>query len=107
MKLWLRFDDYNAQKRLMDSLTDFVDKYDVHVFLVAHSRKKDSEGERAGKMDVKGISEITDNAHNVISIWRNKDKEETIYTLHQIKNPEVRVREVDMQRTIHDAVFSV
>jgi len=107
MKLGLRFDDYNAQKTLMDKLTSFVDKYDVHVFLVAHSRKKDSEGERAGKMDVKGVSEITDNAHNVVSIWRNKDKEETIYTLHQSQNPEDRVREVEMRKSIHDAVFSV
>tara|TARA_Y100000310_G_scaffold339867_1_gene433910 strand:- start:4875 stop:6767 length:1893 start_codon:yes stop_codon:yes gene_type:complete len=107
MKLGLRFDDYNAQKRLMDKITDFVDKYDVHVFLVAHSRKKDSEGERAGKMDVKGISEITDNAHNVISIWRNKEKEELMYTLRQSPNPEDRVREMDVKSKVHDAVFSV
>lgn len=107
MKCGLRFDDYNAQKKTMDMLTEFVDKFDVHVFLVAHSRKKDGEGERAGKMDVKGISEITDNAHNVLSIWRNKNKEETINTLKQSKNPQDKIKEVEVMRSVHDAVFSV
>ena len=107
MKCGLRFDDYNAQKKTMDTLTGFVDKYDVHVFLVAHSKKKDSEQERAGKMDVKGISEITDNAHNVLSIWRNKHKEETLNTLKQSENPNDRIKEVEVQRSVHDAVFSV
>lgn len=107
MKCGLRFDDYNAQKKTMDLLTSFVDKYDVHVFLVAHSKKKDSEQERAGKMDVKGISEITDNAHNVLSIWRNKHKEETINTLRQSENPQDRIKEVEVCRSVHDAVFSV
>ena len=107
MKCGLRFDDYNAQKKTMDLLTQFVDKYDVHVFLVAHSKKKDSEQERAGKMDVKGISEITDNAHNVLSIWRNKHKEETINTLRQSDNPQDRIKEVEVARSVHDAVFSV
>ena len=107
MKCGLRFDDYNAQKKTMDMLTEFVDKYDVHVFLVAHSRKKDGEGERAGKMDVKGISEITDNAHNVLSIWRNKNKEETINTLRQSQNPNDKIKEIEVERSVHDAVFSV
>ena len=107
MKCGLRFDDYNGQKKTMDMLTDFVDRYDVHVFLVAHSRKKDSEGERAGKMDVKGISEITDNAHNVISIWRNKDKEETLNALRQSTNPEDKVKFVEVSKSSPDAVFSV
>tara|TARA_B100001939_G_C16927365_1_gene612335 strand:+ start:1 stop:903 length:903 start_codon:yes stop_codon:yes gene_type:complete len=107
MKCGLRFDDYNAQKTTMDLLTQFVDKYDVHVFLVAHSRKKDSEGERAGKMDVKGISEITDNAHNVLSIWRNKEKEEILNTLKQSQNPNDKIKIVEVEREMHDAVFSV
>lgn len=107
MKCGLRFDDYNAQKTTMDLLTQFVDKYDVHVFLVAHSRKKDSEGERAGKMDVKGISEITDNAHNVLSIWRNKEKEEILNTLRQSQNPNDKIKIVEVERDMHDAVFSV
>lgn len=107
MKCGLRFDDYNAQKKTMDLLTQFVDKYDVHVFLVAHSRKKDSEGERAGKMDVKGISEITDNAHNVLSIWRNKEKEEILGSLKQSQNPNDKIKQIEIEREMHDAVFSV
>jgi len=58
-------------------------------------------------MDVKGISEITDNAHNVLSIWRNKNKEETINTLKQSKNPQDKIKEVEVMRSVHDAVFSV
>jgi len=107
MKCGLRFDDFNAQKKTMDLLTQFVDRYDVHVFLVAHSRKKDGEHERAGKMDVKGISEITDNAHNVLSIWRNKKKEEMIGSLKESQNPNDKIKQVEIEREMHDAVFSV
>ena len=48
----------------------------MHVHLVAHSRKGKDEKEIVGKLDVKGSSDITNQADNVITVWRNKKKEE-------------------------------
>ena len=81
MKCGLSADDYNGQKATLDDLTDFSARWPVHIFLVAHSRKQDDESKRAGKMDVKGAGEITDMAHNVWTVFRNKKKERTIRSL--------------------------
>lgn len=81
MKLGLAADDWNGQKKVLDELTEFSKRLPVHIFLVAHSKKKDDEGARAGKMDVKGAGEITDLAHNVWTVFRNKKKERTIRAL--------------------------
>ena len=71
-------DDYNGQKGFVDKLTDFAKSYDVCVLLVAHMRKGQSENEDAGKMGVKGSGAITDMVDTVLSVWRNKPKEERI-----------------------------
>jgi twinkle protein len=75
MKCGIAEDDYNGQKSLVDRLQNFAQKDNVHVHLVAHSRKKADESESPGKMDVRGAASITDLADNVFSIWRNKKKE--------------------------------
>jgi len=75
MKCGIAEDDYKAQKEFVDRLCDFKNAHDVHVHLVAHSRKKMSENDAPGKMDVKGTGAITDLADNVYSVWRNKKKE--------------------------------
>ena len=103
MKCGLAFDDYKGQKLLVDKLFDFTQKYDVHIFLVAHSKKKESEKEYVGKMDVKGISEITDMAHNVISVWRNKAKEEAINTIDPRDIDEIH----NLETTMFNSLFSV
>lgn len=71
-------DDYNAQKKFIDQLTDFTLEKPIHVHLVAHDRKGENETGVPGKMDVRGTSGITDMADNVISVWRNKPKEDQI-----------------------------
>ncbi|MDQ3057256.1 MAG: AAA family ATPase, partial [Pseudomonadota bacterium] len=71
-------DDYNGQKLFVDKLTDFAKTYDVAVILVAHMRKGQNENEDAGKMGVKGSGAITDMVDTVLSVWRNKPKEERI-----------------------------
>jgi len=79
MKCGIKEDDYNGQKEAIDKITSFCDKYEVHVFLVAHSRKMGDEAtSRTSKFDVKGSGSITDQAHNIITIWRNKKKEKLI-----------------------------
>lgn len=71
-------DDYEQQKNFVDALVMFAMEYDVHVHLVAHSKKKDDEKSAPGKLDVKGSGSITDLAHNVVSVYRNKEKEDKI-----------------------------
>lgn len=74
-KCGLAEDDYNGQKAIVERLVDFAHQYGVHVHLVSHARKGNDENTPPGKMDVKGTGAITDMADNVITVWRNKAKE--------------------------------
>lgn len=74
-KCGLAEDDYNGQKALVDRLQNFCQHDHVHCHLVCHSRKKDSESDTPGKMDVRGSATITDLCDNGFAIWRNKPKE--------------------------------
>lgn len=78
MKCGLNEDDYNGQKQFIEKLCDFKNKFGVHVFLVTHSRKSESEEKPTGKMDVKGTGAITDLADHVCVVWRNKKKEKLL-----------------------------
>jgi twinkle protein len=65
-------DDYNAQKDFVNELCAFAQAHGVHVHLVHHVRKGESEGKAPGKMDIKGAGAITDQVDNVFIVWRNK-----------------------------------
>jgi hypothetical protein len=71
-------DDYNGQKKFVDVLGDFAKEYGVHVALVHHLRKGESEDKPGGKMDAKGTGAITDMAATCAVWWRNKPKEKAI-----------------------------
>lgn len=71
-------DDYNGQKSFVDKLGDFAKEYRVHVALVHHLRKGESEDKPGGKMDAKGTGAITDMAATCAVWWRNKPKEKAI-----------------------------
>lgn len=75
MKCGIGVDDYTGQKAFVDQLCALARDTGLHIHLVAHSRKGRSEDERVGKFDIKGASEITDQADNVFTMWRNKAKE--------------------------------
>jgi twinkle protein len=68
-------DDYEGQKSFVSALVSFAAEHNVHIHLVAHSRKKDDESKPPGKLDIRGAAAITDLVHNGWSVWRNKDKE--------------------------------
>jgi twinkle protein len=78
-------DDYNGQKEFIDRLCDFISETKCHIHLVSHSRKMESEFKAPGKMDVRGGAALTDLPDNVISVWRNKAKEDAIHK-HNIEN---------------------
>jgi twinkle protein len=68
-------DDYNGQKTFVDELTAIARDYRMHIHLVHHIRKPANESHMPSKYDYKGSGSITDQVDNVISVWRNKDKE--------------------------------
>ena len=87
-------DDYNGQKGFVDKLTDFAKSYDVAVILVAHMRKGMNENEDAGKMGIKGSGAITDMVDTVLTVWRNKPKEEKLRRA-EAKGEEAPLEEVE------------
>jgi twinkle protein len=75
MKCGIAEDDYKGQKEFIDALCDFKNDFNVHVHLIAHARKGESEEKAPGKLDIKGTGAISDLADNVFTVWRNKKKE--------------------------------
>lgn len=65
-------DDYNAQKDFVGELCAFAQAHNVHVHIVHHVRKGESEGKTPGKFDIKGAGAITDQVDNVFIVWKNK-----------------------------------
>lgn len=78
MKCGIAEDDYSGQKLFVEALCDLKNELDFHIALVTHSRKKESEKDQSGKMDIRGSGSISDLADTVINVWRNKIKEEKI-----------------------------
>ena len=86
-------DDYNGQKAFIEQLCDFKNQNDVHVFLVTHPRKGESEEKPVGKMDVKGTGAITDLLDNLVTVWRNKKKEELNERINRFPNIELNEKD--------------
>lgn len=91
MKLGIKDDDYEAQGEFLNALSAFVMEFPVHVFVVAHPRKLKNETEVVGKLDVKGSGELTDQAHNVIIMWRNKVKEREIEKMQKAQDDAAKI----------------
>jgi len=79
MRMGIPADDYNAQEQAMFRLVTWAIDSNVHVHLVAHSRKGDAQrGGVPETEDVKGASEIGSNAFNILTVWRNRKLEDDI-----------------------------
>ena len=76
LKCGMGEDDYNGQKSFTDRLATLAHDTGAHIHLVAHARKAGDEGHRPGKFDIRGSGAVSDLADNVLSVWRNKAKEE-------------------------------
>jgi twinkle protein len=76
MRLGIAGDDYNGQDKLINRLVDWTLGNRVHTHLVAHARKGEKGQGPAAAEDVKGASELSNNAANIVSIWRNRDLEQ-------------------------------
>lgn len=67
--------EYDEQKVFIDQLTGFAKKYHSHMHLVAHLRKQSKDNAKAGKSDVKGSSDITNLASNVLLLTKYEAKD--------------------------------
>lgn len=75
MKCGMAPDDYGAQKLFVDQVQAVAHANPLHIHLVAHARKGSDDSKPPRLHDIKGASEIADMAENVLSVWRNKEKE--------------------------------
>lgn len=79
MKCSVGSDDYDGQRVFINELCSFAKSHESHIHLVAHARKGKDESEKPGKLDVRGSSDIINQADNILTVWRNKDKEQKAY----------------------------
>lgn len=71
-------DDFGAQKDFTDDLCTIARDLKIHIHLVAHVRKPESEHKMPEKHETRGSSAIVDQVDNVITVWRFKRKEEAL-----------------------------
>lgn len=78
MKCGVSEESFDSQKNFIDKVCNFKNDYNCHVHMIVHPRKSEDEEKTPKKMDIKGTGTITDSADTIISLWRNKKKEEKI-----------------------------
>lgn len=76
-------DDYAKQADLVNDLQNVAFDYKTHVHLIAHMRKGDSENKMPDKFDLRGASDIADQADNIFIVWQNKKKIGLLQALEQ------------------------
>ncbi len=82
MRVMYRTQDiYKEQADFVVELCRIAQEYDIHIHLVAHPRKGDSDAEAPDKVDVAGSYDITNNAHNVIVVHRVDDNSKALKKL--------------------------
>lgn len=81
-------DDYNGQKLFVDELTSIARDSGMHIHLVHHIKKPPTDDHKPTKYDYKGSGAITDQADNVITVWRNKAKEKSLQEGKTVKDGE-------------------
>lgn len=66
----------DEQKQFVTGLCRLAQETGLHLHLIAHCRKPNQGGEDRAptKYDIKGTGAISDQAHNVMMVWQNKDK---------------------------------
>ena len=68
----------DRQKNFCNSLAVICRDLDIHVFLVAHTRKMKDETEIPDATDIMGSSHIRNLCDNIICVWRNRAKEKLV-----------------------------
>lgn len=66
-------DKYNEQKDFVVKLCEIAMREDIHIHLVHHVRDGD-ESKPSSRYSAKGSKAISDNVHNSLIVWSNKEK---------------------------------
>lgn len=70
-------DDYNGQKAFVDEMCALARDLNIHIHLVHHIRKGQSDEQMPDKVAIKGSGAIADQVDNILLVYRNKKKERT------------------------------
>lgn len=83
-KLDIPNDDFAAQGRAINMITEFTIENNVHFLLLHHLRKDENDfvSNNLSKLSLKGSSALGDMVDNIFIAWRNRKKEQWL------KNPE-------------------
>lgn len=76
MKCGIGVEDFTAQKDFVDGLSTLARDTGLHIHLVCHMRKGETEKTPPDKFAVKGAGEISDMPDNIVIVWKNLRKEE-------------------------------
>ena len=87
-KCGIRPDDYNAQKDVIDKMAWMAKTLGIHIHIVHHLRKGESEMRKPDKSDVKGAGEIIDLCDNLFLVHRNKAKERKVRLGEEVDEPD-------------------
>lgn len=83
----------DEQKQFVTDLVRLAQETQLHVHLIAHCRKPQAGEDRPPtKYDLRGSAAISDQAHNVITVWANKSKQ---HKLSLDANDQVALAEPD------------
>lgn len=69
--------DLDGQQKFIDKVRSLAKQHQIHIHLIAHSKKPtdSDESKIPSKYDISGSANISNMAHNVISVWMNKRKQ--------------------------------
>lgn len=103
MKVCQSEESMDEQKALVGNLCDVAEATGLHIHLVAHCRKPNGgdEDKPPTKYDIRGSAAISDQSHNVITVWQNKakraEREKTVPDAEKMAKPDALVT-VEKQR---------
>lgn len=107
MRLGIASDDYSGQEKAVYKLVDWTIAANVHLHVVAHSRKGRVDGGAPETEDIKGAMEIGANAFNIITVWRNRELEDGINKLTNGYSGEVDEEELKRLTEIPSVMLNV
>jgi twinkle protein len=68
-------DDYEGQAEFCNNLRAAAKQWNMHIHLVVHMRKGESESKMPNKYDIRGAGEISDLTDKLFIVFRNKQRE--------------------------------
>lgn len=107
MKCGMGTDDYTGQKNFVDGLCSIARDTGLHVHLVVHMRKGETEHKPADKFDVKGAGEISDLADNLVIVWKDQRKHEALDDMARKAPADVDEAELEKIKGRPDAIVRV